>query len=224
MMKTTLLTALLAFFALTFQSYAQFSFGVSPGLGLNTAYFGYKINDKILPYAGFQYLNANIKYEESGERYDPATNEIVSYTETDKLTGSLYIPTLGVKYFIKQQDKIQAYLTLGVTKPILSGKTEYDGDEDSQFNEDLQNIDLWGGEFGFGVEYFFDPSFSLGGEFGIRYLRLRYKDSNETFVFDPSTGDTRASKFQEDYGINISPTYSKISLNYYFQRRIKDEG
>ena len=47
---------------------------------------------------------------------------------------------------------------------------------------------MWGGELGFGMEYFFDENFSLGGEFGLRYLHLRYKDSYNDEIYNPNTG------------------------------------
>ena len=37
---------------------------------------------------------------------------------------------------------------------------------------------MWGGEFGFGIEYFFDENFSLGGEFGLRYIHLMYEETS----------------------------------------------
>ena len=215
-MKTKLLVVLFAIFVLTIKSYGQFSFGVSPGIGLNSAYFGYKINSKIVPYIGFQYLNAKFKYEESGEEYDWDLNQVISYSEMNEFSGSLYIPNIGVKYFIKQHNKIQAYLSLSLSKPLLSGKLKYDGEEDSDFKDDIKKISMWGGEFGFGVEYFFDENFSIGGEFGLRYLHLKYKDSNEREIYDPNTGNYRDTEIKNDYRFNMSPTFSKISLNYYF--------
>jgi hypothetical protein len=52
--------------------YSQFTFSVSTGdrFELNGANFGYKINDKIVPFVGLQYLNVNSTYEESGEMYN----------------------------------------------------------------------------------------------------------------------------------------------------------
>jgi len=215
-MKTKLLLVLFAFVVLTTKSYSQFSFGVSPGIGLNSAYFGYKIKNKIVPYIGFQYLNAKFKYEESGERYDWSLNRIVSYSEKSEFSGSLYIPNIGVKYFIKQQSKLQAYLSLNLSKPLLSGKLKYDGEEDENFKDAIKSISMWGGEFGFGAEYFFDQNFSIGGEFGLRYLHLKYNDTDKTEIYNPNTGDYQDAVIDNDYRFNISPTFSRISLNFYF--------
>jgi len=218
-MKTKLLLVLFTVLVLINKSYGQFSFGVSPGIGLNSAYFGYKINNKIVPYIGFQYLNAKFKFEESGEKYDWDLNQVVSYSEKNIFSGSLYIPNIGVKYFIKQHNKIKAYLSLNISKPLLSGNLKYDGEEDEDFKESIKNISMWGGEFGFGVEYFFDENFSIGGEFGLRYLHLKYNDTYESDLYNPNTGNYQDTEIKNDYRFNMSPTFSRISLNYYFLKR-----
>lgn len=58
-----ILTALTFLFMLTFAPNvkSQIAFGVSPGLGLNSAYLGYKINDKLVPYFGLQFLGMSMK-------------------------------------------------------------------------------------------------------------------------------------------------------------------
>jgi hypothetical protein len=121
-------------------------------------------------------------------------NDVVSYSYKDEFSGNLYIPNIGVKYFIKQQNKIQAYLTLCISKPLLTGKLDYDGEEYDDFKQQVKNISMWGGEVGFGIEYFFDDNFSLGGEFGLRYLHLRYNDVYQSDVYYPNTSRIRISK------------------------------
>ncbi len=215
-MKTRLLVVLFAIFAFTINSNAQFSFGVSPGLSLNSAYFGYKVNSRIVPYVGFQFLNASYDLEESGDKYDVDLNKIISYSELSEFSGNLYIPNIGVKYFIKENNKLKAFLSINLSKPILSGKLKNDGEDDEDFKYGVDHISMWGGEFGFGVEYFFDENFSIGGEYGFRYLHLNYQDKYETSIFDPNTGNYKNTEIQTEYKFNMSPTYSKISLNYYF--------
>lgn len=215
-MKTKLLFLLFAVLFLANNSYCQFSFGVSPGIGLNSAYFGYKINSKIVPYIGFQYINAKFKYEESGEKYDWETNQVVSYSIEDRFSGSLYIPNIGVKYFLKQQNKIKAYLSLNISKPLLSGNIKCDGEEDKEFNENIKKVRMWGCELGFGIEYFFDDNFSVGGEFGLRYLHLKYNDSYMSDIYNPDTGNYQDTEIEHDYRFKLSPTFSRISFNFYF--------
>ncbi len=197
-------------------AYGQFSFGVSPGIGLNSAYFGYKVDNKFVPYIGFQYVNAKLQYDESGLRYDYDLNQIMSYSETNEFSGSLVIPNIGMKYFVKQQNKIQAYLSLNLLKPLLSGKLKYDGVEDEDFTEEIKKYSMWGGNVGFGVEYFFDENFSLGGEFGLRYIHLNFEESRDRLIYDPDIDDYLTVTIENNIKFNTSPTFSKISLNYYF--------
>ncbi|OIO99199.1 MAG: hypothetical protein AUJ97_09205 [Bacteroidetes bacterium CG2_30_32_10] len=140
-------------------AYCQFSFGVSPGLGFNSAYFGYKMN-KFVPSIGFQYAGYAMNLEETGKRYDFSMGQIVSYTNKSSMSVNLVVPNIGAKYFIAQQNKVQAYLSLNISKPILSGKMKEDN-VTSEFGENIKKVKLWGGELGFGMEYFFDENFMV---------------------------------------------------------------
>ena len=214
-MKTKLLVSL-ALLVLATESFSQFSFGVSPGVGLNGAYFGYKIKNKIVPYIGFQYMSAKFKYEESGKRVDWDLFQVVSYTDKNEFSGSVTIPNIGVKYFVKQQNKLQAYVSLSYSKPMLNGKVIRNGVEDKDIKDEIKGINMWGSEIGFGVEYFFDENFSFGGEFGFRSFYLKYDNSYTTTIFDPNTGASINTKINTDLAFKMNPTFSKISLNYYF--------
>lgn len=211
--KLTILT--LALFIISSYGYSQFSFGVSPGLGLNTAYFGYKVSEKIVPYIGFQYMNANFSFTESGERYNWELDQVTSFENENEFSGSLYIPNIGVKYFFKEKNKLKAYSSINISKPMVGGKMKYDGDEDEYFKEQVDNLSMWGGELGFGMEYFFDKNFSIGGEFGIRYLHLKYEETWDEQIYDSNTGGYQESEIENTFKLNVSPTFSKISLNYY---------
>lgn len=214
-MKTKLVLSL-ALLVVATEGFSQFSFGVSPGISFNSAYFGYKINNKFVPFIGFQYVGAKLKMEESGTRYDFNINQIVSYNEKREISASLAVPNFGLKYFIKHHDKLQAYLLLSFSKPILNAKVTDDGVEDEDLKENIKGISMWGSELGFGVEYFFDENFSFGGEFGLRTFRLKSNTSRTDTIFDPNTGNPQEVEIKNDYAFNLSPTYSRISLNFYF--------
>ena len=76
------------------------------------------------------------------------------------MSVNLVVPNIGAKYFIAQQNKVQAYLSLNISKPILSGKMKEDN-VTSEFGENIKKVKLWGGELGFGMEYFFDENFMV---------------------------------------------------------------
>ena len=168
-------------------SLAQFTFNVSTGvIGFNAASFGHKFNDKAVAFVGLQYINATYKFEEPGF--------------TDELKGNLIVPNLGVRYYIKRKEKLAAFLQLNLTKPLIIGKSVTDGVEDQNFKDNLKSISMWGYELSYGVEYAFDPSFSIGGEFGLRHGKFSQEDS----------------QFSSTTKIAISPTFSRINLNFYF--------
>lgn len=195
------ITLLVVLITIVTKSFGQVTFSASPGTSLNSASFGYKINDKIIPHIGIQYL-----YGSFSLKTDKNTS--------DKVSAHVFMPTIGVKYFALQKNKIKGYLDLDITKPFIGGKIS--GTDSSDANQDykkvLDNIHMWGGQVGFGVEYFFDKNFSIGGEYGFRYFHLKYKDDNNSNSNNESDDDESVS----NYGFIISPTYSKISLNYYF--------
>lgn len=193
-MKTKLFLLGIVLCAISYSGYGQFAFGVSPGLHLNSAYFGYKVSDRLVPYVGLQVLSTNVNVEFSDD---------VS-TETNELSASLIAPTIGARYFISAQNPVRAYLALSLSKPFVSGKLEYDGEPDEEFEEVVENVSLFGFEVGFGAEYFFTENFSLGGEFGVRSLSAKYEEVDV--------------EFDEEYSIKarLTPTYTKFGLNFYF--------
>ncbi len=223
-MKKLLLLITVSFF--TIQSFGQLTFGVSPGLNLNTAYLGYKVNPKIMPYVGFQYFNVNINSEHSQNRYDNSLNKVVNEVDIYELKANLYIPNVGVKYFLINQNKLQGYLSVNFSKPILTGKIElgdgnWENDFEDEFEKEIKNISFWGGELGFGVEYFFDDNFSLGGEFGFRHFNFKYDSVRDGEYYNPETGDYVTTDVKDKVRFNSNPTFSKITLNFYFQKKTK---
>lgn len=214
-MKIRILTTLLGLVLASSSSFAQFSFGISPGLGLNGSYVGYKIN-RFVPYFGFQYLSTSVNSEYKTQEFDYDIGEMVPYTDSYQFSGGIFIPNLGLKYFIKEKNNIKSFVSLSVSKPFLSGKIENNGVENQDFKDRVASISLWGGEFSFGVEYFFDENFSLGGEFGLRYLRLSNDFSDNQEVYNPNAGDFETVEVESNFNFNLSPSFSRISLNYYF--------
>ncbi|MCH2224207.1 MAG: hypothetical protein MK066_05505 [Crocinitomicaceae bacterium] len=202
---------------LTFNSFGQVTFGVSTGLNLNAAYIGYSFG-RIQPYLGFQYLGASISYEETGKQYDINGN-IQDYTNSIEYSVGLYMPTLGAKYYVIEKESLKGYLNGSFTMVIASGKFREDGEVNDDLSETFSASGLFGGELGFGVEYFFNDQFSLGGEFGLRMMRGKNIDSydnDNVLVIDPSTGNMVPSQVTNTFKGTFAPTYSKIGLNFYF--------
>ena len=215
-MKMKLYLFFIALVVLTTNSKGQFTFSISPGIDINGTNLGYKIKSKIVPWIGFQYMKAKLLYGESGERYDWEFSKVVSYSEENEFSGSLFISTLGLKYFIREEEKLKAYISTSFSKPFIGGKVINDGEKNEDVMEFIRKVGIFGGTIGFGAEYFIDENFSLGGEFGLRYLHFRYEDSYSTEFYNPAQGYYQETEIMNDLKFNISPTYSKISLNFYF--------
>ena len=161
MRKNIVIVLLLVLFSNS--GYSQLSFGVSPGFNLNTAYFGYKINSKIMPFIGFQYLNTSSSTDESYYQYDYSggIGGYVLKNRTSETNLSLLIPNIGLKCFFIQRDKIQAYGIISLTKPFIFGSDFTNGTENKGYKENLDKISLIGGQLGFGMELFHKLEFYL---------------------------------------------------------------
>lgn len=214
-MKKLLLAVTLFISLAVLPSMGQFTFSVSPGLNLNSANLGYKL-DKIVPFVGFQYFSIGFNLTQSGTEWNYGINGPEAFTDETKIDGNLVIPTLGVKYFLKEKNKMKAYLVASIAKPLISVKAEFNGEPEEEFIDQLKKTSLWGGEAGFGMEYFFDENFSIGGEFGIRYLTGKYFDEYTDDYYNPDLGTYVEADFTREVKISMNPTYTRVSLNFYF--------
>ncbi len=201
----------------TLQSQAQFTFSVGTGFQQNSGTFGYKFK-KFVPQIGIQAIHGGANMTENGQRNDTSTGIIIPYEDNLKFSGTIYLPSIGLKYFFMETDKLNAYGVFNFTKLIVSAKI--DDSNDPKANEDLQKqlkkVKIFGGQLGFGTEYFFDPHFSVGGEFGLMMIHLRFKDQFDNVVFDPITGNDVTTQTKQDFKFNLSPTYGRMALNFYF--------
>ena len=197
----------------------QMMFSVAPGIQMNGVSVGYQTK-KFVPFLGLQLLNASFDASESGKRYDSNLQYVVAYNDKLKITGSVIMPTLGVKYFIKETNKLKTYGLFSLTKVFI--KAKIDNPDNPSANDDLQDAikktKIMGGQLGFGTEYFFDNNFSLGGEFGFRFLNVKNSDEFQRDVYNPNTGQTTSETIKMDNKFSIRPTYIKVSLNFYFNK------
>ncbi|MBN1157850.1 MAG: hypothetical protein JXA61_00590 [Bacteroidales bacterium] len=218
MKKLLLLSLLFVFIGL--KGYSQFAFGVAPGLSTNTAYFGFKAGS-VVPYVGFQFANVGVKMVSSGAFWNGS--EVEDYEDDMKISGNLYLPSLGVKAYAFDLGSVKGYFDLCIAMPLIRASLKENGDEVETFyhngeagpiNNILKDVKMIAAEFGFGAEYFFSDHFSVGGEFGIMYLRGSFKDAYEDDVFNGT--DFQEEDFETKINVSMMPTYSKIGLNFYF--------
>ncbi len=183
------LAIIIGIMTMSFLLNAQMSMSIQTGMKYQKTTFGYKIGN-IQPYLGFGVLSAGSSMEDidyEGEKY------------LSKASIRVIMPNLGIKWELLSKDILKAGVNLGVYKPFVSGKAEFDGKEDEQFREEIKKIKLFGGEIGFYTEYFFSQHFSIGGEFGVRMAKSNYDQEKDI-----------------KFSVNLGLTYSTFSANFYF--------
>jgi hypothetical protein len=219
MKKSLLIVALFAFLASPV--FGQLYFSASPGLNLNGANIGYSFG-KLVPYGGFQMLNAKFSLNSNDFGWDYNANAVVEDKYSTDAKGGIYIPTIGAKYFIMESNKLKGYFVLSLSKPIVSAKITFEQNGIEQQNDminsivkGIDDIKMFGAKLGFGVEYFFDDNFSLAAEFGIRYMKNKFNmEELQDNIWTP-TGDVERT-IKREVNLDIMPTYTKFSLNFYF--------
>ncbi|MBS3915973.1 MAG: hypothetical protein KG003_15860 [Bacteroidetes bacterium] len=213
-MKTTTIAFLLIFAG---NAQAQFTFSVSPGLHLNGATFGYRAKN-FVPFIGFQTLGTKMNWSESGQRFDNDLGQIVFYEDKYEAQVRASIPTIGIKYFFGKGDKLKSYGSICYSKVFLSGKVSDNTDPNAneEFQKSLKETNINGVQLGYGAEYFISDQFSLSGEFGFRIISGKNSSERIVDVYDPSQSTYIQSKRTTKQSAAISPTYTKLSFNFYF--------
>lgn len=199
---------------LSVTSFSQINFSVAKGNSLTTAKVGFKYK-KFVPFIGLQNYSVSASVNASNQYYDINTLGLETETYIEDIKASAILPSIGVKYFFLEREKLKAFTSLSYTLPIFSIKT---GDKglNTEINNEIDKVNIWGSELGLGVEYFIDDQFSIGGEFGMRYIHFNYDSERDYIVIDQMTGEGLLAKSSESINLNIKPTFAKMSINFYF--------
>jgi len=227
-------------------AYSQGSlvFGVKQAPDNSSAYLGI-YQGRFMPYIGadFLWLSAEAGYEETDE--DFSFYEGMSYRDLKVLSvnykGSafLVVPNIGIKCFLGSK-LARPYIFGNVFLALPSVKLDGEGYcEFWQYENDrlvdhkkekaklIQTVEiketiteilsLWGFTFGAGAEYFFDPHFSVGAEYGFRVVF----DEADYAQFNPNFDSSYPSKkfmnkWQVDVSASLKVSNALVSLNFYF--------
>jgi len=212
-------------------SYGQsLVFGVKPGLGVQSSYFGLSFN-RITPYFGLDLFNISAKanYKDTDWETDWETGIFYKYHEgEEELKGSatLLIPHLGMKFHLADQEKkLRPYLMGDLFKAIAfvnaEGK-EVDRYYDPQGNLTEQYMDetelgkkeedfiksllgVWGFILAFGADYSFSENFSVGGEYGFRlfFTSGEYEDKDGTASWREEWKTELSGSFKMSYAVAV---------------------
>lgn len=215
-----------------------FVFEVKPGLGIQSANFGYQMG-KMIPYIGLNLIAIGADGTFTETDFNSSMGSTYERVEITDISGSatLLIPHIGLKYhFSDPAAAIRPYCVGGVFKsiPIVS----VEGDETTRYYEDgvltdvyndntqLEDeeedaikdlLGVWGFNVGFGVEYPFSEHFSIGGEFGLRLFfasaNYDYEDSED--YDDDGTADWR-DEFDSELSASLKLSYAAVVLSFSF--------
>lgn len=194
---------------------AQFAFSVNPGFNYNGANFGFKTGN-FMPYGGVNYYGGSSKVAYSGTQWNNSTSQMESYTDEYQFKGNIILPTIGCRFYLLNRGDLKAFANVNTTKPIITAKFVDNGVPDPSVTDYVKKLSIFAGEIGFGAEYNFSPQFSISGEFGLRWVAATYKDSWDSDVYNPMTGLYETYERTLKSSAFMSPTYTKVSLNFYF--------
>jgi hypothetical protein len=206
----------LLFLAFGFNSFSQVSFGLNMSKNTNSAQFGY-VYKRFNPYAAFQYTSVKGEVNAKLQEFDPFDGEIYSTNLDLSAKLSMIMPTIGLKFFAVERNKLKAFANVFYSKPMLRAKLDIGFPEfESEVDRVVRDIKFNSFGFGVGAEYFFDPNFSIGGEFGFMSTRMKTSIDFTQEAYDFNTGDFVTLTNTIGLKAAMSPTYARLSLNFYF--------
>ncbi len=204
-MKHKLVCAVIAIALLVPVLASAMVFSVSPGQTLQGAQIGMSFG-KLQPYIGLDLMGASGKVKMTYP--DDAFVELSA-------GATLYIPNIGARYYFGGKE-LKPYVYLGFLKSIatVSAKVKTNVDE-SEFAGGAKDqltslLGFWGINAGFGTEYPFSENFSVGGEYGFRYLR--------TGADGTGTADSvfLAEGVSDEITASLKNSMVRVVLNYKF--------
>jgi hypothetical protein len=189
--------AMMAFLATAAQ--ADMLFGVKPSTVVQSSYFGFLAGTNMVIEFGLDYARAGVKIEGQTEGdfgFDPVDIDA-------EVSASMMMPHAGLKVYLKPR-------AAGTTSPyfladLFKAFTSVDpGDVDDAAEDALDSVEEllspFGLNLGFGAEYHFSDRFSLGGEYGFRYLM----------------SSTEFDDIDMEVSTNLGMTYAAITANFVF--------
>lgn len=209
-----LFVLVLTFLLCSFYSKSQFNVGVSPGFVLNSFYVGYQFGD-FVPYIGLQFLSGSVTSTHSYDDFDNNGNRVHS-EDKEEISGNIFMPYLGVKYFALKEKDLKGYVNFCLFKPLVSLEEKYNGEINQDLKSTIDKLSILGFDLGIGAEYFLSKQFSIGGEFGVHLFWFNFDIESTRLVYNPTTGESEPLPDNWKNKLNLTSTFTKIILNYYF--------
>jgi hypothetical protein len=167
-------------------------FGVRPGTTVESACFGADMG-AVTPIVGLDFLTVSVGVED------------------EDVSASMYVPHFGARVYLNSN------MSSGSVVPYLQGTfmksfASVDmGDVDADLEDSIGDLlSFYGISLAFGAEYFFSDIFSVGGEYGLRYM----KTSSDLEV-DLDIGD-EPIELDSELEVSYKASYAVVSLNFHF--------
>jgi hypothetical protein len=191
-MSRSIVLALVLVVFLATAGQAEMLFGVKPSSVVQSSYFGFLAGTNMVIQFGLDYARVGVKMEGDTEGdfgLDPISIDA-------EVSASMMMPHAGVKVYLKPR-------AAGATSPyfladLFKAFTSVDpGDVDDAADDALASVEELLSPFGlnlaFGAEYHFSDRFSLGGEYGLRYLMSSTEFDDIDMTIETSLGMTYAA-------------------------------
>lgn len=185
------LAIVLIFVLLTTAAGAQAKtlFGVKPATMVQSSYIGFLAGSNMVLQFGLDYARVKVKEEMAGDDYEDSIN--------------MFMPHGGVRLYLKPRatEQTSPYFMVDLFKAFSSYNTSDEFVGVSDYEDMIGDVlSPWGWNLAFGAEYHFSESFSMGGEYGWRYMMSKGKIDEDDY----------------ELSTNLSSTYAAISLNFAF--------
>ena len=207
-MKKVLFSAVvfaLIFVVMNVGAQADMVMGVKPSTMVQSSYFGFLVGTNMVLEFGLDL--ARVKVEN--------TNTGPGFSRTEETSTNIYMPHGGIKVFFRPRGagQVTPYGLVDVFKSFASVDMQDNAAWIDQAALDAQEeltkefLSAFGFNLAFGAEYYFSDSFSMGGEYGLRYVMSK-GEAEYTDAFD----DT----WKQEVSTNLGLTYAAICLNFLF--------
>jgi len=181
---------IVAFLAGTSQ--AEMIFGVKPAAVVQSSYFGFIAGASMVIVFGLDYARVGVEVKGG---IDEDLGVDLSDIEAQG-SGSMMMPHGGAKLYLKPRaaGATSPYFLVDIFKAFTTVDLGQDDDtiqDAEEFAADL--LSPFGVNLGFGAEYNFSDRFSLGGEYGFRYMMSSSEMSEVDLEITTTLGMTYAA-------------------------------
>ena len=212
-------------------------FSISPGSSVESAQIGKHVGNW-MPYFGFDIMGiaakGTYKDDYSHQVYNSGTSSWDTYREvsSEEIKGSatLFIPHIGARLYMGDAKKdVRPYVFGDLLKSFafvsasddysytdyINGAVSGAGTDNSSLSDDSKDrikkvLGVLGVSAGFGCEYSFSERFSVGGEYGLRYLHTSTDGKTAT----GSGGSAYAELMNTEMSGSLKLTTGRLWLNY----------